>query len=468
MESKEIIRSTKYFLKKYREIFAIIALAIICYILYFFAVGDYNFLGNNESAYFFMSKNMFVTGNYQTPNIDANLVLSNNPLLLWLQAISYGIFKNFSMFSTRIPVALCATIGVFLVYFSGKKISSKKYGIISAIILATSFIYILFARSAATQILTALCLTLSVFSGLYSLFCTEQKRKYFWWLTYTFAGAAMLSGGIFTLVVPLITVCTAYILTGKYKELFKPLYLIPGIVILLFITLPWFLMMYKQLGFAFFKGYFQSPVLYNTTIFDKFTNIESIKYLASILLLGFMPWIFSFVSQIVLYCTTSLKNTKYYFEKFNDNQPLSQFITLNIIYLVVVLAMFAITGLKDSTYIVACVFPTAFILGKFWFDYIYKDENNRAANISTLVFNFVLMVLGAIILISAQYIGFVRGINIFPLAVSAICLILAEIIANSFAIFKDRKLLHFLSIASFIIISTMFFVVQIMNFLSSN
>ena len=78
MESKEIIRSTKYFLKKYREIFAIIALAIICYILYFFAVGDYNFLGNNESAYFFMSKNMFVTGNYQTPNIDASLGFVEN------------------------------------------------------------------------------------------------------------------------------------------------------------------------------------------------------------------------------------------------------------------------------------------------------------------------------------------------------------------------------------------------------
>ena len=151
------------FFKKYKEAFAFILLMFLCYFLYFF------------------------------------------PQVLSVKAFGITDIK------IQLPVALTAAFGVFIVYLAGRKISSKKYGIISAIILATCIEYIMHAKFSSIVTMLSVCIAASFYTGIYTLFGSEKYRKYFWWLSYIFAGLGILTADLFAFVVPAVSILLAYI-----------------------------------------------------------------------------------------------------------------------------------------------------------------------------------------------------------------------------------------------------------------
>lgn len=452
----------KEFIKKHKEAFGIAAILIACYFLYFFSMGHYPLIDVDETRYVAMSRDMYRTGDYLTLYINGDFFFEKPPLYFWLEALSFGIFKHITEVTARIPVALTATFGVFLMYFLGRKISSKKYGIISALILASCFEYVVLARVAILDMLLSVCIAASVFAGLFTLFASDNYKKYFWWLAYIFAGLAVLAKGIPGVAIPALTLFFAYLTAGRLKELFKPLYILPGLVFFFLITLPWHIMMLHEHGHLFYREYIYKHHIERFVNSQELGRKEPFYYFFGVFFLGFMPWIFSFIAQISVnikkYLTNleGLKKIKEYFTKFNDLQPLEQFTVVNVIFFLVVFIFFSIASTKLPTYILPCMFPAAFIAGKFWFDYIYKDENERAVNISTLVMNFAFLGTAAALMIAPQYIREADRAGIIAMQIPGLIIILTSIVVNSFAIFKDKKLTHFIAIVSFMAVLSMF------------
>lgn len=434
------------FVKKHKEAFGVAAILIACYFLYFFSMGHYPLIDVDETRYVTMSRDMFHTGDFMTLYLNGDFFFEKPPLYFWLEVLSFKLFGTITETTARIPVALTAVFGVFLVYFLGRKISSKKYGFISALILASSFEYIVLGRVAILDMLLSVCIAASVFSGIYTLYCKDKNKKYFWWLAYIFAGLAVMAKGIPGVAIPALTLFFAYVTAGKWKELFKPVHIIPGVVLFLVITLPWHIIMLQTHGHLFYQEYIYKHHIERFVNSNELGRKEPFFYFIGVFFVAFVPWIFSFVSQVIVYFKKSFKETKNFFTKFNDQQPLVQFMILNVIYFLVVFLFFSSASTKLPTYILPAMFPAALILGKFWFDYIYKDENERALNLSTLVLNFIFISGAIALLVAPQFIKEADRAGIIAMQIPGIILLMGFVITNSFAIFKDKKLLHFASL----------------------
>ena len=170
-----------------------------------------------------------------------------------------------------------------------------------------------------------------------------------------------------------------------------------------------------------------------------------------------MPWTFSLFAQIFVYLKKSLKDTKTYIEKFSEMQPIIQFMTVNTVFICVVFFTAFILGAQSSAYLLPAMFPASMMIGKFWFDYLFKDENERVLNISTLLLNFIFIAAAAFILLFCE---FVVSMNTNIYIIAAVFMILYAAI-NSVLIFKDKKLLHFLSLVAVVAV----FSIYLMKFL---
>lgn len=444
------------FVKTHREIFALAGLLVLCYFLYFFSMGHYSLIDVDETRYVTMSRNMFYTKDYLTLFLNGDFFFEKPPLYFWLETLSFIIFKHVSEVTARIPVALTATYGVFLTYFLGKRICSKKYGIVCAVILATCFEYVVLARVAILDMLLSVCIASSAFAGIYTLFCRDNYKKYFWWLAYIMAGFGVLAKGIPGVAVPALTIFFSYLVARKWKELFKPLYIIPGLLFFFIVSLPWHVVMFNLHGQAFFHEYIFKHHIERFVNSHELGRKQPFYYFIPVFFLGFMPWIFSFISQLVVCFKKHFKKTEEYTARFNDLQRLEQFVVLNVIFFLVVFIFFSAASTKLPTYILPAMFPAALILGKFWFDYIWKDENERAVNISTLVLNFAFIATAIGLFVAPSFVREADRAGLLAMQIPGVIVILASVLLNSFAVFKDKKLLHFLGIAGFMAVLSMF------------
>ena len=446
------------FIKKHREILALSGLLIVCYFLYFFSIGNYPLIFPQEESYFSISRSMHDLSDYISLHLNGNYFFGKPPLFFFFESTAFTSFHIINEITARIPVALSATYGVFLTYFLGKRICSKKYGMICALILATSIEYIFLARCVVINMLFAICTASSVFSGIYTLFCTETYKKYFWWLAYIMAGFSVLANGLSGAVLSALVIFLAYVTARKWEEVFKPLFIVPGLVFFCFVALPWHIIMYNLHGTAFVNAYLMKQFWFVFTDFTSSPNKYPFYYFLPIFLFGLMPWTFSFFAQIIVFVQKSLKNVVEFFTKFNNLQRLEQFIVLNVIFFVVAFLIFALSNVDVTMHVLILLFPISMILGKFWLDFICKDENERVINISTLLLNFLFILIAIGLLLLFVFIDKTYGSKFIVSQILGIILIMFAVIINSFALFKDKKLLHFLSISGVMILFSMFFV----------
>ena len=455
------------FIKEHKEALSVTGLLFICYFLYFFSMGHYPLIDVDETRYVTMSRELMNAKDMMTLYLNGDYFFEKPPLYFWTEIMSFSFFKEVNEITARIPVALTAVFGVFITYFLGRKISSKKYGMISALILATSFEYIVLARVAILDMLLSVFIAASVFSGIYTLFCTDTYKKYFWWLAYICAGFGLMAKGIPGVAIPAITILVSYIIAKKWKEIFNPIYIIPGLAFFVLVSFPWHMIMIHRHGQEFIHEYILKHHFARFLNSNELGRKQPLLYFVPVFFLGFMPWIFSFIAQIIVYIKKSFKNTKLYFAKFNDLQPLNKFILINTVFFAVTFIFYSLSSTKLPTYILPAMFPAALILGKFWFDYICKDENERAINISTLVLNFCFLITGFVLLISAGFVQLPDRAGIQAMQLPGFIIIVLTVLTLCLTIFKDKKLWHFLTIVSFMSVLSIFAARMIFPYVTS-
>ena len=401
------------FLKLHKEKFYILILGLVCFFLYFFQIGNIKHHFFNEGEYLLITKNMFSTGDYLNLYLNGEVFFEKPPLFFWIENLFFNIFNDTGMHAARIPSAISATAGVFLIYIYGRKIISPAYGLISALILATNFGYIIHSKVAVFDMFYAVCLSFGIFSGFYTIFCNQKLKKYFWWIAYIFTGFCVLTKGISAVVIPLISMFTAYATAGRVKEIFKPVYILPGAGMFCLIVLPWHMIMMHTYKDLFFNEYVFKKIGF---IFENHPHYFSYCFMAFFIFYS-LPWIFSFIAEISIFFSRHRHKIKSYFYKFNELKKYEQFLFINAIYIFILTLAFSISEIKFPSMLLPLFFPASLITGKFWYDYISKNKKENkneigteiAANISTgalivtLGYIIFLRKIAAGLLISADY-----------------------------------------------------------------
>lgn len=393
------------FINAHPEVFCLSLLTVACLIFLFYGLGFYPLIDVDETRYAVMSRDLLNSFDWNSLMLNHVPFLEKPPLYFWIVSTSIKFFGEFSAFAVRFPIAILSSFIVFFTYYIGKRVISRKLGTISALILLSSAFFLILSHIAIIDMVLTVFMTSAIYCGFLTHFCQEKNKKYYWWYFYTFIGLGFLAKGILALAIPLTIIFIYNFITKTAKDIFKPINIIPGLIIFLTMIAPWHLIMYKQYGFQFIKEYF---LIHH---FGRFMGSEYIGrerpflYFVPVFLLGFMPWTFIFIAFL---CDGFKKLTAKFktiegnikdkiFALFEVTTNEQKLILFSSIYFVVVFLLFSTSSTKLPTYILP-IFPAAALLtGYYWWVSDEKGEHEKPIHNLTVIFSaiFILAAIGA-------------------------------------------------------------------------
>ncbi len=368
------------FVKKHSEVFTILGLIIFCYFVFFFNIGNYALMDVDETRYVSMARDMFNTKDFMTLYLNGEYFFEKPPLYFWGECLSFALFGHVNEFSARFPVALYGSLCTFLMYFVGKKVVSRRYGLISAVILATTMEFVMLAKFAILDIVVTTCIGFSVMFGFLTQFVKEKNVKYFWWLFYIFSGLAVMAKGIPGFVVPFGTMFFVTIFNKSFKKIFKPQYFIVGILLFLLIVLPWHIAMFNIHDPLFFNEYIMKHHINRFFSSSEIHRKQPFYFYFLTILWGMFPYVLSAlavgITKIKGWITSG-------FCPRNDIKY--KFLWFNVIGFLFTMLFFSSSSTKLITYILPVYFFTSFIIAYAWEDYIFNAKYKKEINLTVYI-----------------------------------------------------------------------------------
>lgn len=386
----------KNFVLKHPELFTILGLSILFYFIFFHNIWAYALMDVDETRYVTMSKDMFHSKDFLTLYLNKEYFFEKPPLYFWGECLSFAFWGRVTEFTARFPVALDGMLCCFTVYFLGKRIISRGYGVVSSLIFATSLEFLILAKFAILDIVVATCIGFSLCFGIFTNFCQEKHKKYCWWLFYIFSGLAVMAKGIPGFVIPFGSMFFISLYSKNFKEIFKPLYFIPGIILFLLITLPWHIIMLKMHDPMFFDEYIVKHHIERFIGGNELGREQPFYFYILTLLWGFFPWIFSVLAVFI----RKIVKKDFVFKNVTNIQ---KFLVYNGIITLFVLVFFSASDTKLVTYILPIYGSLACLGGYIWTRYIEKGEYSKIINITVYILGGIFILASIIALFTPLY-----------------------------------------------------------------
>lgn len=384
------MEKTINFIKKHSDLFIFLGLLLICYFVFFFNIGNYALMDVDETRYVSMARDMFHSKDFLTLYLNGEYFFEKPPLYFWGECLSFAIFGKINEFTARFPVALYGTLSTLIVYFTGKKIVSRRFGFISAVILATTLEFVMLAKFAILDIVVTTCVGFSVMFGFLTQFVQDKNKKYFWWLFYIFSGLAVMAKGIPGFVVPFAVMFFVTIANKTFKQVFRPQYILPGFLLFFLIVVPWHLIMFKIHDPLFFREYIIKHHLERFLNSNEINREQPFYFYFITVLWGLIPWVFSAIAVGI----TKLKSfKKFAVENLSDRH---KFLLFNVIAFAVTMLFFSSSSTKLITYILPVYFFTAFIMGALWESYVFDEKYKKPVNLSVYILGGICIFAGVV------------------------------------------------------------------------
>lgn len=255
----------------------------IALITIFFRLGSLPLTGADEPRYARIAQEMHARGNWVTPTLESKPWLEKPPLYYWLTMPFYSIFSSPEA-AARIAPAVCAIATALVIFWLGLKLSGRTAGVSASIILLTSIGFLGFGRSASTDMPFACCLTIAM-AVLTAAVVQDIGRKVL--LAYFFLGLAILGKGPVALILVAGIGLCFWVFSGG--EAIRRWRLLPGILIAVATALPWFLLVFKQNGYAFIATFFINHNLARY-VTDIHHHSQPVYFYFPVLLALIFPW----------------------------------------------------------------------------------------------------------------------------------------------------------------------------------
>lgn len=386
-----------------------VLLLFLCFFLYWKNLGNYAFLDTDETRFVSIAKDMLSNSDWINVKLNGENNFNYPPLLFWLINFSCFAFEKISAEVVRFPIPLITTFGIILMFSMLRNLLSKSYAFIITIIFATSLGTLVFSRLTTTDMLFCIFSAVAILCASKTLFSRKNKQKIIvWMLTYLFIAFATMTCGALGLIIPLVCILTMYAFSGNLKELFNPKHILPGLLILSLITLPWHIIMIHKHGFLFIKDYL------DVCNFTKYTGIKETLTVLGIFLTGLLPWSFSLLWVIGTKAKDILYSIKSYlkdnsqiklYDKWQKLKTTERFLSINTIIFFTALLFSILYGSKQTYSILFLIFPASCITGFYWYEYIVKKEHDRSIFFATLIPNLILIIASVIGLFGHNYLN---------------------------------------------------------------
>ncbi|MDI6731152.1 MAG: glycosyltransferase family 39 protein [Candidatus Margulisbacteria bacterium] len=382
-------------LKTIRPIFILLLLSAF---LYFFMLGNFSLYNAAETTYGEFIKQIRLTGDWLTMHYNGQIIFDKPPLYFWLAAITTYII-GFNEFAIRFWAAFCGVLTVITTYFLGKKFYNERVGFLSGIIVMTAFQFLIQSRIAELDIVLTLCITLALLC--FYIGYTEGKTKYYWGF-YVATAFATLIKGIIGLALPGFAIFL-FLLIKKDLPRLKEMKILPGLLIYLIISAPWYIaegVLHGSMFTEFVVGFL---------FLSRFQSVVSGHpgpwyYYFLALILGFAPW-----SHFLPYAF--IRTWRQGRRSFTNDLRLTTYDQklLMLCFIIPIFIIFSLAKTKLPNYVLPLYPFLAIMVAKLWDDF-WGEEKNRlwkgmAVANGLLAVVVILIIIGFILLGTNQYAG---------------------------------------------------------------
>ncbi len=219
----------------------IAALATLLFVPF---IGNMHLFDWDEINFAESAREMLVTHNYLTVQIDFKPFWEKPPLFIWFQVLSMKLF-GINEFAARFPNAVCGVVTLLSLYNHGKKMYDSKFGLIWVLMYACSILPYLYFKSGIIDP----WFNLFIFNGIaffvyYIHALTEKtgnfKQIRFLILSAIFIGLAVMTKGPVAFLVFSLALAV-FLLLIRFKMQIKPLHVLLYLVMFSFVGGFWFI-----------------------------------------------------------------------------------------------------------------------------------------------------------------------------------------------------------------------------------
>ncbi len=261
-------------------------LLLVCGIAFWWRLGYLGLIDPDEPFYAQTTREMLQAGDWVTPRIFDHPQFEKPIAIYWLTMASFRAFGA-TEFAARFPMALFATLLVFLTYAFASRVLGRRTGFLAAIVLATSVEVIISARMVLTDMVFAAFVCGSAFA-LWLAAAEERLRERWFLAACALSGLAVLTKGPLGLLLPGLALAALLVMRrSPLPSRAGPL--VAGAVLFAVIAVPWYAIMLRMYG----RLYYDSFIVHENV--SRFFHAEhpsnnKVYFYPGILIGGSIPW----------------------------------------------------------------------------------------------------------------------------------------------------------------------------------
>jgi 4-amino-4-deoxy-L-arabinose transferase-like glycosyltransferase len=254
----------------------------------------------DEAIYAQVSKEMLRSRSWLTPLWEYRNWFHKPPLFIWITVIFYWLFEV-NEFWSRAASALSG-VGLLVVTYSiGKFVYDKGTGFLSAVVLLTSYAFVMQARFGTMDIM----LTLYIYLSLYAYLHIREGKHWWWYVCWFFCALSIMTKGGAGLAAPF-TIAVAVLLDKRIADALRSRYFWKGFLLGSVVAAPWHIFMYLQHGGRFINEYFGYHIVSRATTALE-GNTGDRTYYFEILKDQFTPWFYLIPFAIAFSLSENIK-----------------------------------------------------------------------------------------------------------------------------------------------------------------
>ena len=353
------------------------------------SLGWRHLIPSDEGRYAEIAREMLVSGNWIVPRYNGYLYFEKPPLQMWANALTFQLF-GLGEWQARLWTGLTSFFSILLVGFTVYRIWGIRAGTISALVLASSPLWIIGGHFNSLDMGIAFFMSAALCTLILALHAPEESREEKRWMLTCWAMMALsvLSKGLIGIVLPGF-VLIVYSITGRDWHSWKRMHWLLGIFLFFLITAPWFVLIAQQhpsfLNFFFIHEHF-----------ERFTTNEHQRsapwfFFIPLLLVGVIPWILHLPRAVLIGFNSRL-------DLSNSFKPL----WLCLTWVVCITVFFSLSNSKLPGYIFPVIPALAILMGySIW---LLLENKHQLNPVGMTIWTAQLFLFGLIFLIGLFFV----------------------------------------------------------------
>ncbi len=400
---------------------AIAWVVVVGWIAFLWKLGAIGLVDETEPLFAEAARQMTVTGDWLTPYFNGETRFDKPPLIYWLMAIAYQTV-GVNEFAVRLPSALAAIalmgLGFYTLGRFGFSVPAKAQGadvnaylpeetshqlrlaaFIGAGAIALNLQTIVWGRIGVSDMLLTGCIG----TALLAFFCgyaqpNAPRKQRAWYLSfYGLSALAVLAKGPVGIILPGLIIATFVAYTGQIRVVAREMQLIPGSILFLGITLPWYILIVQHHGQSYIANFFG---YHNIERFTRVVNNHSAPwyFYFLVVLIGFIPW--------SIHLPVAIARTRFWRRAEWQRQPRAgQLGLFAVVWVVVVFVFFTASVTKLPSYTIPLLPASALLVALLWSDQMTRPIPSWGLIISNATNAGFMLVLSGIVMFSVNWMG---------------------------------------------------------------